>query len=142
MGDLFPPGVLGVIGEVVLAEFGRVEMAPRRRVQRLDRVVADADVEEVLLDELPDAGDVRVVGLLVEHRAAVAREAAGPALGFGRGEEQLRAAPLTGVSAPFSPARKRSNGVFRVTTVRRKVACARNSVWSFTRSVMSFLASA
>src|SRR5580765_7754293 len=96
VGNLFPPGVLSVIGEVVLPEFGGVEMAPRRRIQRLDRVVADADVEEVLLDELPDSGDVRVIGLLVEHRSAVAREAAGPALQVcGRGEKQLRASPLT-----------------------------------------------
>ena len=29
VGDLFPPGVLGVVGEVVIAELGGVEMAPR-----------------------------------------------------------------------------------------------------------------
>ena len=29
VGDLFPPGVLRVVGEVVLAELGGVEMAPR-----------------------------------------------------------------------------------------------------------------
>jgi len=46
------------------------------------------------------------------------------------------------VSARSSPARNRSNPVFRVTAVRRKVACARNSVWSFTSFVKSFEASA
>ena len=65
VGDLLPPGVLGVIGEAVLAQLVGVEMAPRQRVQRLDRVVADADVDEVLLDELPDSGDVGVIELLV-----------------------------------------------------------------------------
>ena len=35
-----------------------------------------------------------------------------------------------GVSAPFSPARNRSQGVFRVTVVRRKVAVARRTVMS------------
>ena len=35
-----------------------------------------------------------------------------------------------GVSAPLSPARNRSQGVFRVTVVRRKVAVARRTVMS------------
>ena len=47
VGDLLPPDVLGVVGEAVLAQLGGVEMAPRQRVQRSDRVVADTDVEEI-----------------------------------------------------------------------------------------------
>jgi hypothetical protein len=63
-------------------------------------VVADADVDEILLNELPDSGDVRVITLFVQHRAAVAREAtcatcATCATG-GRSEEQLGAAKLAG----------------------------------------------
>ena len=50
------------------------------RIQRLERVVADPDVEEVLFDELTDSGDVGVVDLLVEHRSAVAGVATGAAL--------------------------------------------------------------
>src|SRR5262245_31222277 len=56
-------------------------------------MIADADVEEVFLHELADAADVWVIGLLVEHRTAVAREAAGSAM-FRFGEEQPGAVPL------------------------------------------------
>jgi len=84
-----------VVGEAVLAQLVGVEMAPRQRVQCLDRVVADADVEEILLDELPDSGDVGVIGLLVEHRSAVASEATRSTRAIsGRSEEQLGAAKL------------------------------------------------
>src|SRR5262249_2455756 len=83
-------------GEAVPAPIGGVEMAPRQRVQRLDRVVADSDVEEILLDEYTDAGDVRVVRLLVQHRTAVAAEAARPTGSAGRrGEEQPGSAALS-----------------------------------------------
>ena len=94
VGDFLPPVVLGVVGKAVLAQLGGVEMAPRQRVQRLDRVVADSDVEEILLDEGADAGDIRIVVLLVQHRTAVAGEAAGAAVG-GRREEEPSAAPLS-----------------------------------------------
>src|SRR5262249_43563190 len=77
-GDLRSARVFGVIGGGVF---------PRRRVQRLDRVIADTDVDEVLLDELSDARDVRIARLFVEHRSAVATEAAGAAL-LGLGEEE------------------------------------------------------
>ena len=95
--DLLPPDVLGMVGEAVLAQLGGVEVAPCQRVQRLDRVVAEADVDEVLLDELSDSGDVGVIGLLVEHRSAVAREAARPAGAVGgRSKEQIGAPTLAG----------------------------------------------
>ena len=70
------PGVLRVIGEAVSAELVRVEPPSRERVQRLDRMVANANVDEVLADQCSDARDVRIVGLLVQHRTAVARCAA------------------------------------------------------------------
>ena len=41
-------------------------MTPGQSIQCLDRVIADADVDEILFDELADAGDVRIVVLLVE----------------------------------------------------------------------------
>src|SRR5260370_288810 len=44
--------------------------------------------------------------------------------------DALTPAQRRGAELFFTPA----TGVLRVTTVRRKVACARNSVWSFTRS--------
>ena len=61
VGDLFPPGVLGVVGEAVLAQLAGVEDAASQCVQRLDRVVADSDVEEILLDECTDSRYVRIV---------------------------------------------------------------------------------
>ena len=62
-------------------------------IQRLQRVVGQADVIEIFLDEPADAGDVGIVDLLVEHRAAVAGVTAAAALRR-RCEEQPRAAAL------------------------------------------------
>jgi hypothetical protein len=59
-GNLLPPFVV------------EVRIISREPAQRLERVVANPDVEEILFDKLTDPGDVRVVGLLVEHRSAVA----------------------------------------------------------------------
>ena len=56
-------------------------------------MVGEPKVEEVLFHELTDPGQVRIVSLLVEHRAAVARVATCSARGGGC-EEQLRATPL------------------------------------------------
>ena len=104
VGDFLPPVVLRVVGKAVRAQIGGVEMAPRQRIQRLDRVIADADVDEILLDERADAGDIRIVGLLVQHRTAVAAEAACPAGSVGRRrEEEPRAAPLRRASARGHP---------------------------------------
>ena len=56
-------------------------------------MVGKTEVEEILFDELTGAGHVGVVHLLVERRAAVAREATRTAvLRFGEG--QLRPAAL------------------------------------------------
>src|ERR1700745_3904363 len=97
MGDFLPPNVLGVVRETVRAQLGGVDMASRQRVVRWNGMVADADVEEILLDEGTDAADIRIVILLVQHRTAVTGEAAGPAGSAGRrGEEELSSAHLRG----------------------------------------------
>src|SRR6516165_12302964 len=58
-------------------------------------MVADADVEEIFFDECADAGDIRIVRLLVQHRTAVAGEAGCAALPVGGGsEKQPGTAPL------------------------------------------------
>src|SRR5262249_25673031 len=91
--DLLPPNIFTMDRVTGAVEAAEVEVAAHQRVQRVHRMIADAQVEEVFLDELSDAGDVRIVGLFVEHRAAVTSEAAGTA--FGRaGEEESSAAPL------------------------------------------------
>src|SRR5260370_29070493 len=101
MGYLHPPGVFSVVrGGVVLC----------RRIQRLDRVIADPDVYEVLRDELSDSRNVGIVGLLVKHRSAVATEAAGAAA-LGRGEEEPCAVQLArsqGAVVPREEAIERS----------------------------------
>jgi hypothetical protein len=62
----------------------------------LDRVVADADVKEILFDECADTGNVRVIRLLVEHRSAVAGETTRTALSVcGGSKKQPSAAPLS-----------------------------------------------
>ena len=53
MGDFLPPIVLGVVGEAIRTQVGGVDMASRQRVERLERMVADSDVDEILLDEWP-----------------------------------------------------------------------------------------
>ena len=69
-------------------------------IQGLERVVGEPEVVEVLFHELTDAGHVRVVDLLVEHRTAVAGVAAGAAVPRGR-EEELAPRRCAGVSAPL-----------------------------------------
>src|SRR5262249_36530990 len=70
-----------------------LEVSSTQRIQRLERVITDAEIEEVFFDELSDAGRVRIIRLLVEHGAAVAREAAGSTV-LGLGEEQPGTSPL------------------------------------------------
>src|ERR1700722_20079715 len=95
MGDFLPPVVLGVVGEAVRTQLGGVDVASRQRVERLDRMVADSDVEEILLDELADPGDVRIVILLIQHRTAVTGETTrATRAASGRSEEQLCASNL------------------------------------------------
>ena len=79
VSDLLPPGVYGVIGEAVRAQPAGVEGAGSRCLQRSDRVVANSNVDEILVDESTDSRYVRIVILLVQVRAAVAREAPRPA---------------------------------------------------------------
>src|SRR5580658_10898604 len=95
MGDFLPPIVLGVVGEAIRTQLGGVDMASRQRVERLDRMVADSDVEEILLDELADPGDARIVILLIQHRTAVTSETTRSAGSPGRRcEEELCASNL------------------------------------------------
>src|SRR5271170_3630537 len=97
MGDFLPPNVLGVVGEAIRAQLAGVDMASRQRVERSDWMVADSDVDEILLDECTDAGDVRIVVLFVQHRTAVTGETTRPAGSVGRpGEEELSSAHLSG----------------------------------------------
>src|SRR5271154_1897928 len=95
MGDFLPSIVLSVVGEPVLAQFGGVDVASRQRVQRLDRMVTDSDVDEILLDECTDAGDIRIVRLFVQRWTAVTGKTARPTGAVGRRrKEELSAAPL------------------------------------------------
>src|ERR1700739_4743764 len=104
MGDFLPPNVLGVVRETVRAQLGGGDMAARRRVERSDWMVADSDVDEILLDELTDAGDIRIVELFVQHRTAVTSETTGPAGSVGRrGEEELSSADLSGREGAVIP---------------------------------------
>src|ERR1700730_10218827 len=97
-------------------------MAPRQRVQGLNRVVANADVDEVLLDELPDSGEVGIIDLLIEYRPAVASEAAGAAVG-GLGKEKPCTALLPGgqrsVVPGDEPIERRLPGDHRAPACRR-----------------------
>jgi hypothetical protein len=79
VSDLFPPGVYGVVGEAVRAQLAGVEDAESQCLLRSDRVVANSDVDEILVDECTDSRYVRIVVLFVQIRAAVAREAPRPA---------------------------------------------------------------
>src|SRR5689334_18004441 len=63
--------------------------------QRLERVVANPHVMEVLFDQCTDSGEVRVVELLIEHRSTVTGVAARAALGSG-GKEEFGSTPLVG----------------------------------------------
>ena len=60
VGDFLPPDVFGVVGKAILTQIGGVQMTPRQRIQRLDRVITDADVDEILLDEGANAGCIRI----------------------------------------------------------------------------------
>ena len=60
-------------------------------------MVTKTHVDEVLFDELADAGDIGIVVLLIEHRTAMAHGAASPSGTACSGrEEQQRAAQLAG----------------------------------------------
>ena len=64
-GRDFPPAIIAEVG--ILSASG---------IQGLERVVGESEIVEVLFHELTGPGHVRVVNLLVEHRAAVAGVAA------------------------------------------------------------------
>ena len=97
-------GVPGDLGSARVFSVIRGGVVPRRRIQRLDRVIADTDVGEVLFDELSDARDVRIVRLFVEHRSAVATKAASAAV-LGLGEKELGTAQLACESRRCRPPR-------------------------------------
>jgi hypothetical protein len=44
VGDFLPSCVLCMVRKAVGAQIGGIQMTPRQRIQRLDRVIADADV--------------------------------------------------------------------------------------------------
>src|SRR5688572_4948125 len=62
-------------------------------IEGLQRVVADTDVDEILLHELADTRHVGIAGLLVQHGPAVTARATGPSALRG-GKEQPRAPAL------------------------------------------------
>ena len=72
-------------------------------------MVADSDVEEILLDECTDTGDIRVVRLLVEDRAAVTGEATRSTIRRGR-EEELGSTPLRAREGAVLPGQKAVEG--------------------------------
>jgi hypothetical protein len=99
VSDFFSPRILAVGERFAFAI--ELEAPSSHCVQRLEWVVANADVEKVLLDELSDPGDVRLIRLLSEHRAAVTTEAAGAAL-LRRREEELGSATLARSQCVFT----------------------------------------
>src|SRR5258707_14259051 len=104
MGDFLPPSVLGVVGKAIRTQLAGVDMASRQRIERSDWMVADSDVDEILLDECTDAGDVRIVELFVQLRTAVTGEATRPAGSVGRRwEEELSSAHLSRRQGIVSP---------------------------------------
>ena len=66
-------------------------MTSRQRIQGLNRMIADSNIDEIFLNVRANTGYFRIVVLLVEHRAAVAADAPCPPVSRGREEEPCAA---------------------------------------------------
>lgn len=67
MSNFCPPGVLRVVGETIAAAIRRIEMPSRQRIQGLDGMIANSNIDKILLIVLPNTGYSRIVVLLVEQ---------------------------------------------------------------------------
>jgi hypothetical protein len=91
VGNLCPSRILRVVWEAVRAAIRGIEMTSRQRVQGLDRMIADSNIDKILLNVRANTGYFWIVVLFVEHRATVATDTPCPAVDRRREEESCAA---------------------------------------------------